>query len=216
MRTIRSSKRGCGYRSKGGTYLVSEGSPGGILPLWVSTTSPVPCEDRLHRGPVLVNGEAILARRTEEEWFVGSSADHREKLRADEWSLARFGMTTTMRLRIGECADLAGVDKAMEHLLSGVRWSPVHLRDAILNLTKTQVTELPRVAEDFATFVENIQCFEETTKAENLVYAAAAIWRIADKISPSQRTVVIPHLMRILVILGLNKDGLALRKRYLL
>ena len=104
MRIIVSSARECGERIPGGIYLTSEGSDFGSLPLWVSIDPPIPCEDRFHRGPVLVDAEAVLGRLPEEEWFVGSSEEHRQKLRADEWAFDRFGMTTTMRRKIGVAA----------------------------------------------------------------------------------------------------------------
>jgi hypothetical protein len=162
-----------------------------------------------------VDADAVLARLPEEEWFVGSSADHREKLRADEWAIYRFGMTTTMRLRTGECKGMGGVDEAMAHLLTKVQWNTVHIRDAIRTLTNSQVVELPRVAEHFADFVEHIQNFQAENRAVELVLAAASIWRIAEHVPPRQRHSIIYALMRVLTVLGLTKDALAMRKRYM-
>jgi len=214
MRTISSSERDCGYRSEGGVYLVSEGSEFGSLPLWVSLHPPIPCEDRYHRGPVLVDAAVVLERRPEEEWFVGSSADHRDKLRADEWAIEKFGMTTTMRLRIGVCKGLGGVDEAMELLLLSVKWNEVHVADAIRGLTEAGVPEIPRVAPHFASFVEHIQSFSHENSAQELVMAVAATWRMANQIPPKKYSTLIPYLMRVLTVLGLGKDAIAMRKRF--
>ena len=215
MRIIKSAKRECGLRTKGGVYLATEGSPDGILPMWVSCHPPIPCEDRIHRGPVLVDADAVLAGLPENEWFVGSSEDHRDKLRADEWALQRFGMTTTMRLRAGVCRGMSGVDEAMEWLLKTVQWNGVHIQDAILNLTTAGIEELPRVAPHFASFIQHIQNFPKESLAEELVLAAAATWRMADCVPASKTDEYIPHLMRILTVLGLGRDALYMRKRYM-
>jgi hypothetical protein len=214
MRTISSSERECGYRSEGGVYLVSEGSEFGSLPLWVSINPPIPCEDRYHRGPVLVNASAVLERRPEEAWFVGTSADHRAKVKADEWAIDRFGMTTYMRLHYGVCKGLGGVDEAMELLLGSVRWNEVHVEDAIRGLTEAGVPEIPRVAPHFAAFIEHIHMFSRENSAQELVSAAAAIWRMARYMTPKKYRVLIPYLMRVLTVLGLGKDAIAMRKRY--
>lgn len=216
MRTISSRERECGYRSEGGIYLVSEGSEFGSLPLWVSLHPPIPCEDRYHRGPVLVDASAVLAGQAEEDWFIGASADHRDKLRADEWAIDRFGMTTTMRLRTGVCKGLGGVDEAMEFLLTSVKWNQVHVADAIRGLTEAGVPEIPRVAPHFASFVEHIQSFSRENSAQELVLAVAAIWRMANTLPPKKYNGLIPYLMRVLTVLGLGKDAIAMRKRFIL
>lgn len=214
MRTISSSERECGYRSEGGIYLVSEGSEFGSLPLWVSLHPPIPCEDRYHRGPVLVDASAVLGGRPEEEWFVGASADHRDKLKADEWAIDRFGMTTTMRLRTGVCKGLGGVDDAMNFLLLSVRWNELHVADAIRGLTEAGIAEIPRVAPHFAAFIRHIQLFPRDNSAQELVSAVAAIWRMAKYMPPKKYRVFIPYLMRVLTVLGLGKDAIAMRKRF--
>ena len=215
MRTIVSAKRKCGYKKKGGVYLVSEPVKKGILPIWVSLHPPVPCADRPHRGPGLVDADMILAREPEEEWFVGSSKDYREKLRADQWSLEKFGMTTTLRLQIGECAGLAGVDEAMEHLIRTVRFDKYHVFPAIEGLTFAEVHEVPRVALFYARLVEELTFYMEDRKAEHLVRMAAQVWRIAENAPPKLLPEIVPNLMRLLVTLGLTLDAMALRKRYL-
>ena len=214
MRTLSSSERECGYRSEGGVYLVSEGSEFGSLPLWTSLHPPIPCEDRYHRGPVLVDALAVLGGRPEEEWFVGASADHREKLKADEWAMDRFGMTTTMRLRIGVCKGLKGVDEAMALLLNSVRWSEVHIADAIRSLTEAGVAEIPRVLPHFTTLINHIHNFSRENSAQELVSAVAATWRMASTLPPKKYHTLIPYLMRILTVLGLGDDAIAMRKRF--
>ncbi|HEC65261.1 MAG TPA: hypothetical protein ENI23_08205 [bacterium] len=214
MRTIISSIRECGERIPGGVYLTSEGSTFGSLPLWVSLHNPISCEDRPHRGPVLVDAGAILARLPEEKWFVGSSEAHREKLRADEWAIERFGMTTTMRSKIGVAADTTGADEAMEILLGSVKWNGSQVEKYVAILTDLEVPEIPQVTEHFASLISHLQDFPVENRAIDLVLAIAAVWRIADNLPPRFRTTIIPNLMRFLVVLGVPEDAVALRKRY--
>ena len=214
MRTIKSARRGCGLRTKGGAYLVSEPSPNGVLPLWISFNPPIPCEDRFHRGPVLVDGDAILAKLPEEEWFVGSSADHREKLRADEWAIERFGMTTTMRMRTGVCKGATSIDEAMEILLRTVRWNNQAVYDALRSLTVSKIFDITNALPHLNSIIQHIQNFPHESHAEELVLAAAAVWRTANALSPSKYDEYIPYLMRILTVIGLGKDAIAMRKRF--
>ncbi len=215
MRTITGAKRKCGYKKAGGVYLVSEPVEKGILPIWISLHPPVPCVDVIHRGPVLVDANMILVGQPEEEWFVGSSKNYREKLRADQWSLEKFGMTTTLRLQLGECAGLAGVDEAMEHLLRAVRFDRNHVFPAIEGLTFAEVHEVSRIGLFYATLVEELVFYMEDRKAEHLVRMAAQVWRIAENAPPTLLPEIVPNLMRLLVTLGLTLDAMALRKRYL-
>lgn len=215
MRTILSSARECGERVPGGIYLASEGSEFGSLPLWVSFEEPVPCEDRFHRGPVLVNGGALLAHLPEEKWFVGSSEAHREKLRADEWSIERFGMTTTMRTKIGIGAGLSGADEVMEKLLGSVKWNASQVEKYVAILTDLEIPEIPQVTEHFATLVKHLQDVPVENRAIDVVLAIAAVWRMADNLPPRFRITVIPNLMRFLVVLGVPEDATAMRERYL-
>jgi len=215
MRTISNTERGCGRKKQGGVYLVTEPSEGGILPLWISMHPPIPCEDNPHRGPVLVDADAVLQRLPENEWFVGSSAERLQKATADEWAINRFGMTATMRLRTGECVNVPDISEAMHCLLRQVMWNPVHIADAIRNLTDMEIHNMPKAAPHFASFIQHIQKFTNENMAEELVLAAGAVWRIADALPPKiMREDFLPHLMRILVVLNLKADALAMRKRY--
>lgn len=215
MRTILSGRRQCGYRKKGGVYLTSEdGRPNGILSLWTSIHPPIPCENKFHRGPVLVDARTVLERKPEALWYVGASADRREKLKADEWAMKRFGMTATMRLRTGNTEGLASVDVAWETLLDTVRFSPKHLEDSIRGLTESKISEIPQINPYFASFIRHTQNFYMHSYAEDLVYAAGATWRMAEATPPRKRSDVIPNLMRVLMVLGLNRDALAMRRRY--
>lgn len=212
-RTITTKTRGCGRREPRAVYLVSEGSPFGSLPLWTTLHPPVPIEDKFHRGPVLVDGDAILARLPEDKWLVGSSAERRRKQDAQEWALERFGMTTYTRLSTGECDGLEGADKAMEHLLRTVQWHP-RLVDYVRTLTVEEVHEIPRAQPHFNDLARSLQDFAKTQNARSLVYAAAAVWRIADSIPPSKlRGEIVATLVSILYVLGLKKDAVALRDK---
>jgi hypothetical protein len=214
MRTINSHVRKCGKRIPGGIYLTSEGSKFGSLPLWVSLTTPIPCEDRFHRGPVLVDAEAVLKRLPEEEWYVGSSEAHRQKLKSDEWAIDRFGMTTTLRFKIGVAAGSSGADEAMDKLFGSVKWNPEALSKTIMLLTEQNIAEIPQVTEHYAALISHIQDFPGENTAMSLIKAVAATWRIAEALPPLQKIVIVPNLMRLLVVLGVHDDAWAMRERY--
>jgi hypothetical protein len=215
MRTIHSKRRGCGERKQGGVYIVTEPSDEGLLPLWISLDPPIPCNDRHHRGPVLVDGQKILAKENEEAWLAGSSADRLEKQKADEWAIERFGMSSWTRLHLGETKGLTGVDEAWEHLLNSVAWNPVHATDNLENLVNLGIYSIPQVLEDMELLVRYLRRANISPNAEDILGVVAASWRIADLLPPSKRMVYIPFLMRILVAVGLTKDALAMKRRYL-
>lgn len=215
MRILYTQERKCGWRKPGGFYLVSEPAIEGVVPLWTSIHPPVLCEDRFHRGPVLIDGDRLLHGEQEANWFVSTSADHREKMRADEWAIEKFGMTSTMRLRTGECAGLKGVDEAMDHLLHTVKYSPGHYKDAAAGLIISGLGDIPRALPHFRRFALEMERFRLESGAKELVSASAALWRMANSIPPSRRMEFIPHIMRMLVVFGLNKDALAMKERFL-
>jgi len=67
-------------------------------------------------------------------------------------------MTTTLRLQLGECAKLSGVDEAMEHLIRAVRFDKHHVFAAIEGLT-----------------------YKQNKKGKFLITGGKAIWKGQDK-----------------------------------
>jgi len=97
---IKEKRRGCGYRKKGGVYLVSEPG-GGVLPLFVLTEPPVPYTGKHFRGTVLVDLDRVLECLPEDEWLVGASRErHERQLRASA-EIEQWGMSLKERERIG-------------------------------------------------------------------------------------------------------------------
>jgi hypothetical protein len=213
IRTVVTQVRKCGKKIAGGLYLVSEGSENGVLPMWVPMHPPIPCADKFHRGPVVVNGAAILERQPENNWLAGASAERVEKTKANEWAMQRFGMTTDMRLKTGDTEGLDGADRAMEHLLNTITYHG-NITPLLRQLAIDGVHEMPRVTEHYAATIRHFQEWLGSGEVAPLVSAVAAMWRMAGATAPKKRGIVIPTLMRILVLMNLRKDAMAMRERY--
>jgi hypothetical protein len=209
IRVVEQPVRGCGKRKPGGTYLVSESSGDGQVPLITRLNPPVPVTTKFHRSTVLVNGNAILARQPEDEWLVGSSKKHAEKVRGDAWSFEVFGMTLTQRLTTGECKGEPDADVALAGLIGKVKIT-CHFLDLIKNLTETGAAEMPRASEHYARLVQTYQAYYLTHKVAHLIELQAAIWRLGVTTPPSKRQQVIPVLARMLANMTLPKDSMAI------
>lgn len=116
IKVIHEQERRCGYRKKGGLYLVGESGPGGVLPRWVSIEPPIPYEGDHFRGFVYVDGDQLLAREDKETWFIGPSLD---RVLKENWTKA-LGMPLAVRCKFGICKGLRSVEeiaKALSHLI---------------------------------------------------------------------------------------------------
>ena len=214
VRTIVQPVRRCGRRKEGGMYLTTmEGSPDGCLPATSEVDSPIPVNRKPHRGPLVVDGDLILGRQPEEDWYVGSSADTIQKKKADQVWLEMFGMTPAKRLETGDCTGLKSTDEAYGLLLTKVQWSnrlATHLR----NLTIVGVSEISNCALPFTQLVRNMQNAATTMEAADLVKVTASIWSLADAAPPKQREKVTRDLASMLACMGLQKDARDLLLRY--
>jgi hypothetical protein len=143
IRTIVQPVRKCGKRKELGCYLVSrEGTEDGALPHYVVADTPIPVQRKPHRSPVAVDGDAILARRPEEEWLAGSSARSAEKRSGDQWAMDVFGMTLTKRLTTGDCSGLKSADEAILHLSEKIVYSR-KVSEYVRKLSMNGVAEMP-------------------------------------------------------------------------
>ena len=212
---IQEKTRKCGRQKQGGIYLKSgtDGSPEGCLPKFVLIQPPVPNPGKFYRGTTLVDGQAILARRPYEEWLAGTSKERLEKEKGDAWAIETFGMTSYERLHTGSCASLDSLDDAMQYLSNNVMWDD-RITKEIQTMTKMRVPDLPRAVEHFATLVRCCQDYIATRRWRNLIAMVAATWRLADTIPSKNRQEIIPLLMRILTLLGLRRDALAMQNKY--
>jgi hypothetical protein len=110
-RVLHDHPRGCGFRKEGGLYLVSEMSPTGTLPPIVLIEPPIPFEGRSprqgrtaesvrgehFRGFVYVDGDQLLARESQDAWWIGPSLDRAIKC---QW-IEILGMPLSVRMRLG-------------------------------------------------------------------------------------------------------------------
>lgn len=203
--------RRCGRRKPGGIYLVSaETGPGGILPQFFILNPPVPCADKSHRGPVVVDGFQILTRQPEETWLAGSSAERAATHRAHQYYLDTFGMSLKKRLTTGVCSGQPDADAAIQVLTRTLVYDP-RIKGAILNLTKAGLNEVPRSAEHFANLIRNVQDFETMGDVKYLVQSLASLWLIASLTPQRLRPIYTPHVVRAVAYLGVARDAIAIK-----
>jgi hypothetical protein len=212
-RTIEEPERECGLQTPHGIYLKAETGSGGSLPLWVTLHPPIPCADKPHRSPVIVDGRKILARLPEDAWLAGTSAERLEKEHGNQWALETFGMTSSRRMDIGECKGMKNADLALSVLQTKVVWDK-RVTNFVRNLSIEKVADMPRVSEHFASMVRGFQEYSMDGDANHLVKSVASIWSIAENIAPTRRIKIIPQLASILVLMGLMHDAMDIRMRY--
>ena len=207
-RIVYAKKRGCGWPKAGGVYLVSEdGSPDGALARVVQIDPPVPTQRKPHRGPILVDGQKILARAPEDEWVVGASAKTVQKNRADDVWKEMFGLPLEKRLLIGDCHGMSSADEAYQHLLNSVQWNN-HAVHCLRQLAIEEIQNLPNVAPIYARIVRHIQDFALTrgTDPNHLVKVAAACWELFYAV-PGRKRDKLTAVAHLLAAIGLVKDG---------
>ncbi len=211
---IKQPVRGCGKRKPGGFYLVTaEPTEDGVLPAFSDIEAPIPMQRAPHRGPLVVDGDKILARMPEDAWLAGSSADTLEKKKGDAWAKDMFGMTFTKRMETGECRGAKTPEEALESLAKKVTCGK-RVLDYIRIMTVNKVAELPNAAGPFMGMIKNIQEYSMSYNTVNLVYAVGKIWSLADAVQPRHRPLVIDNLARMLTLMGLAFDAVELKRRY--
>ena len=213
IQIVHTKIRGCGERKEYGLYLVGggSGSENGALARFVRINPPVPYPAKFHRGPRIVDGDAILSRLPLSHWWAGSSKDTEQKKSADQFALDTFGMTLNRRLTIGECrgSGARDIDEALAIVTSQVTWNPDAAR-WFASVTRNKIQELPRIAADYSKLHEALLYAQKTRRVDHLVNAQAAVWRIAYNLPPRRRGEFIPDLSRILIRLGMTKDAQAM------
>lgn len=207
--TVLDSERECGDRKEGGIYIMAgtDPSPDGVLPLFVLVNPPIPNSGKFHRGAVIVDGNAILARQPCDTWPAGSSKEYHEKLEGDAWAIEHFGMTIYARCHTGECDGMT-IDEAMEYLRYNTYWDE-RIPNYIRRLTELEVPDM--AAEPWGVMVQAFQDYKSTREAMRLINAVAACWRLANAIPPRKRAKTYPSIQAILVLMGLPKDAMAMR-----
>ena len=218
IRTVVSGVRKCGLRKEGGVYLVGgEGAPGGILDRFTLINPPVPYQTKLHRGPRIVDGNAILERKDIKDWWAEGSKETEEKKAGNEWALDVFGMTVHQRLQIGECKGAKDSDDALSILVSKATLDPDDKRLVALfsELINGKIQEETRAVLPYSQFHENLVAYRKMPNVAALIKMQATTWLMAYGIPPNKLPVFIPTLMRILALLGLPKYALELNKTFL-
>jgi hypothetical protein len=207
IRIVETQVRKCGRRKEHGMYIIGgDGAPNGVLARFNRLNPPIPYQVKMHRGPRVVDGDAILMRLPMEKWWIGASKDTEEKKSADEWALDTFGMTLNHRLHVGECAGVSRADEAISILVSKVQWNK-RIISYFGELTSNKVQELPRVAPMYSRLHEHLLKYERGHAIGELMGVQATVWNIAYTIPPGKRSKYIPDLARILVLMNLYKDA---------
>ena len=215
-------ERMCGFRKEedpmdiGAAYLVpAESSPDGSIPLVTVLDSPIPVSTiKPHRGPLQVNGNNILDCKPEEDWFVGSSAETRQKNSAEVWEKELFGMTTVKRLKTGDLKGSKTAEEAIQTLEACVTWDD-RIDKSLRQLSLNRVNEFPGAAGPFAKLCNHVLAYRKQDAGTlALIQAVGDIWEMADHCHTRYRPFVIPHLASMLVLMGLTKDAIALKSAY--
>ena len=215
IRLITTSIRKCGYRKRG-VYVVGGDSQdsSGVLARFTLINPPVPYQVKLHRGPRIVDGNAVLNRQPMNEWWEGSSKDTEQKKSGDQWALETFGMTVSKRLSVGECAGAADPDEALAILVSKIKWGN-QIAHWFREMTRNKIQEVPRIVAEYSVLHEHLLKYTDNKQVGHLMQAQASLWRIAYSLPPTKRHLYIPFLMRILIVMGLAKDAGAMQKTFI-
>jgi hypothetical protein len=213
---IRIQIRKCGRRTKGGVYAIGggEGDPNGSLLQFTRLHPPIPYQVPLHRNARIVDAIKVLSREPMEEWWLGTSQETEIKKSGDAWAQDVFGMTGGKRLTVGECAGAKSLDDALAIIVSKVSFSP-SIGQYFRSLSLSNVQEITRVTPHFEQLVDSLKTYTSTHTVGSLVEIQAALWRIAYNLPPSKRNKFLPDIMRILVVMNLGMDAVAMRKIFI-
>lgn len=189
IRVIKEGQRGCGKRKKGSIYLVGEGSPDGILPMFVAIDPPIPYEGDHFRGTVLIDLDAVLGGLPQGEWLVGASERRarRQSLKAEEIDL--FGMTMKEREALGIPTLSLELFGAIAHSLRAL---------AKMKLGKSQV-EIPKA----------FKAIQDNDPQQVL----ACLWRLWKGCSSKRKIEARLHVRLAMYNLGAVGDSLEVAKK---
>lgn len=162
---------------------------------------------------VLVDGNAIVSRYPEDEWLAGTSKRRLEKERGDQWAISVFGMTTTTRLRTGDCQDCATAEEALNKLAERIKFGMGALQ-IIRSLSEQGVQDMPNMQAPFTKLLRSTQEFAYGRSKGHLLQSVAAVWEMAGGCIPIKRAEIIPSLSRLLYFYGLIIDAADLYLRY--
>lgn len=208
IQIIEVHKRKCGWPKEGGLYLVTdERSEDGTLAAIVLIDPPIPVQRDPHRGPILVDGQKILARLPEDEWVIGSSAKTVAKKRADEVWEEMFGMPLSERLSTGDCKGIKTGEEAYERILSLVSWNR-KVRDYFRMLAIMEIPNLPNAAPVYNDITHTIQGYVLTHGADNndLVRLAGLCWKLYYAV-PYRKRKDLTAVAQLLAGIGLVQDA---------
>jgi hypothetical protein len=216
MRTITSPVRKCGLRKEHGVYAVGgeDGSEDGVLERFTLIKPPIPYPVKLHRIARLVDANEVLGRSPMDEWWFGSSKDTEIKKKGDAWALDVFGMTIPSRLKLGECKGLSSPEEALGALAGKIEYH-VRLVDYFRNLTNSGVPSEKMVSSVYAKLHEHLLLYAKHQRVGDLMGAQASLWQMAFNVPPRKRQDYIPNIMRMLALMNLPKDAIAMQKLFL-
>lgn len=190
IRVITEDKRKCGYRKGGGFYLVAElDEKEGVLAPITLIDPPILVEGKQSRGYVIVNGDNILERMPEEDWFAGATKDRKDK---DRWSIETFGMPLERRRKIGVCKGF----KTEEECVLALSNRAYYTSDLIKLVRVMGITGINDLApSSYASLVSAVQEADPLKTAASLHRMVSEAGRRKKQVLPS-------------VMVGLTKIGL--------
>ena len=205
-------ERGCGYRNEGGVYIMGgTGGPGGSLKRFYTIHPPVPYQVKSHRSARIIDADSVFLRLPMDQWWVGSSARTEIKKAGDVWHYETFGMTAHARIHTGECEGATNPDEALNILIDKVTFD-VRLQHYFASLAN--VDSIPNTAILYENLRMALRSAAQSPEVGYLLSAVACVWRLSYVIPPSRKAQFIQPLMRMLVLMGLPRDAMAMRMKF--
>ena len=197
VRISKQSRRRCSKSGeRHGCYLVSEPTPGGVLPVIVLVDPPIPfrppADKLLGRQPIEINLDLLLEGEPYEKFIAGASKTRWNKEQDDEPELSAFGMSLEFRRSHGVCRT--------DGLAALSRVRPGNIRS-----TGYHIRELARATSDRET-AKALVCFSQG----NWLGVLAAIHRGWKKFDAEKRKRIAPYVYPVLISIGAAEDALLL------
>lgn len=218
VQVIHCKIRRCGKRKERKLYLVSGETTtrDGVLPRFVRINPPIPYPGTVHRTPIVIDGESLLAGYPYPEYLAGESRRHQENKQGKEWELEIFGMPISQRLGMGCCESCTSAEEALATISGKIQWNP-GIIGIIRELSLKQIQKTPCAARDFALLVQAAQEAQQTQgQIRSLITLQAAVWKLINSLPVNRRKNFFRYLALCLSQLNLLEDAQAFRLQQIL
>lgn len=208
--TIVIGMRKCGKR-RPGLYLEggTEPSKDGVLDRFTLIDPPIKYDVPHHRAPRLVDAVAVLSRSPMEDWWVGSAKEREIKKSGEQWEIDLFGMPLRTRINIGVCEGASNAEDALHKIVGHIEFHH-GIAGVFRDLTQTKIQEVKACAPIYVELNENLAHYVDRKSLISLVAISSSVWKLAFALPPNKKTMYVPTLSRMLVLLNLRADASAM------